>query len=258
MDYTVISQKQTEGLLVLTLNRPDKMNALNRQMRAEITHLLHHLPEDLRALVITGAGEAFCSGQDLGDARNAHDINLERVLRDEYLPMLQALMDLEIPVLAAVNGAAAGAGANLALACDVVVAAESAFFSQAFSRIGLMPDLGGSWIMPRKVGMARAMGAALFAERIPARQAADWGMIYEAVADDVFDAHWRGRAAQLATGPSCAFRAVKQALRHSCTQDLNAQLDLEAHLQGELGRSRDFLEGISAFLDKRAPKFEGR
>ncbi|MQY41564.1 2-(1,2-epoxy-1,2-dihydrophenyl)acetyl-CoA isomerase [Epibacterium sp. SM1969] len=258
MEYRTIKIEHIGGLLVLTLNRPDKMNALNTAMRAEITHLLQHLPEDLRALVITGAGDAFCSGQDLGDARNAHDIDIERVLRDEYMPMLTALMALEIPVLAAVNGAAAGAGANLALACDVVIAAQSAFFSQAFSRIGLMPDLGGSWVMPRKVGMARAMGAALFAERIPAPQAAQWGMIYEAVGDDSFDAHWRGRAAQLAAGPSCAFRAIKQALRASASNDLAAQLDLEAHLQGELGKSRDFLEGISAFLDKRAPNFEGR
>ncbi|MBT8152459.1 enoyl-CoA hydratase/isomerase family protein [Epibacterium ulvae] len=258
MDYVEITFTCQDGLAVITMNRPDKMNAMNAAMRAEITHVLGHRLEGARAVVLTGAGTAFCSGQDLGDARNTTKLNLERVLRDEYYPMLEALVNCPLPTLAAVNGAAAGAGANLALACDVVMASEAAFFSQAFSRIGLMPDAGGTWFLPRQIGLAKAMGAALFADRISARAASDMGMIYEAVPADEFDAHWRNRGASLAAGPTCAFRAVRDAMRASFGNDLKSQLNLEAQLQGELGKSRDFIEGVSAFLEKRPAKFEGR
>ncbi len=184
MDYQTITLATTDGLAVLTLNRPDVMNALNTRMRAEITHAVTASGASARALVLTGAGRAFCSGQDLADGANVAEIDLERTLRDEYEPMLHAIYDSPIPTIAAVNGAAAGAGANLALACDVVIAAQSASFIQAFTRIGLIPDAGGTYWLPRQVGFARAMGAALFADRIDAQQAADWGMIWEAVADD--------------------------------------------------------------------------
>ncbi|MBW6506316.1 MAG: enoyl-CoA hydratase/isomerase family protein, partial [Rhodobacteraceae bacterium] len=171
---------------------------------------------------------------------------------------LAAMHACPVPVIAAVNGVAAGAGANLALAADVVIAAESAGFIQAFTRIGLLPDAGGTWVLPRLVGQARAMGAALFAERISARQAADWGMIWEAVPDAEFDHHWRARAAQLAKGPTLAYRAVRKAMQAGAANSLPVQLALEAQLQGELGASHDFAEGVAAFLGKRPAVFEGR
>ncbi|MBN2906505.1 MAG: enoyl-CoA hydratase/isomerase family protein [Rhodobacteraceae bacterium] len=258
MVYKVIDYAVTGGVAVLTLNRPDVMNALNTQMRAEILDAVRHAPQEARVLVLTGAGRAFCSGQDLGDRATIHHIDLERTLRDEYEPMLRALYDCPIPTIAAVNGPAAGAGANLALAADVVIASEAAMFLQAFTRIGLIPDAGGTYWLPRQIGFARAMGAALFAEPIPARQAADWGMIWEAVPEDGFAAHWQARAAQLATGPTLAYGKLKQALRTSWDNDLEAQLSLEAELQGDCGTTHDFKEGVVAFLEKRKPRFEGR
>lgn len=258
MDYETITLKIEDGLAVLTLNRPDKMNALTAQMRAEIGYALRAAAGEARAIVLTGAGRAFCTGQDLGDSGDATRIDLERTLRDEYQPMLEALYDCPVPTIAAVNGPAAGAGANLALAADVVIATESAYFLQAFTRIGLLPDAGGTWFMPRQMGMAKAMGAALFADKINARQADEWGLIWEAVADAEFDAHWRARAAHLAAGPTMAYRAVKQAIRGSFAAGLPEQLTLEAHLQGKCGKSRDFQEGVVAFMEKRPARFEGR
>ncbi len=257
MDYQTITLAIEDGLAVLTLNRPDKMNAMSRQMRAEITHAMGQAAQQARAVVLTGAGAAFCTGQDLGDAGGGAS-DLERVLRDEYGPMLQAIYDCPVPTLAAVNGPAAGAGASLALATDVVIASERAYFLQAFTRIGLIPDAGGTWVLPRQVGLAKAMGAALFADRIPARQAEAWGMIWEAVPEEDFEAHWRKRATYLAEGPTVAFAAVKTALRGSFDQSLEDQLAIEAHLQGNCGRTRDFQEGVVAFSEKRAAKFEGR
>jgi 2-(1,2-epoxy-1,2-dihydrophenyl)acetyl-CoA isomerase len=172
--------------------------------------------------------------------------------------MLRAIYDSPIPTISAVNGAAVGAGANIALAADVVIAAESAVFIQAFTRIGLAPDAGGTYWLPRQIGFARAMGAALFAEPVTARQACDWGMIWEAVADADFAAHWQARAAKLANGPTVAYGAVKQALRGSYERTLDQQLALEAKLQGTCGNSRDFAEGVTAFLQKRAPVFSGK
>lgn len=246
------------GVAVITLNRPDVMNALNTQMRAEILEAMKRAEAEARVIVLTGAGRAFCSGQDLGDGVTVAGLDLERVLRDEYEPMLRAIYDSPLPVISAVNGPAAGAGANLALAADVVIASEAASFIQAFTRIGLMPDAGGTYWLPRQVGFARAMGLALFADKVSARQAADWGMIWEAVAEVDFAHHWQARAAHLANGPTGAYRAVKRALREGYANDLSQQLELEAELQGGLGESHDFREGVLAFLEKRAPKFEGR
>ncbi len=258
MDYLTIKLDQADDIAVLTLNRPEKMNALTGQMRAEITHAVGAAGQSARVLVITGQGRAFCTGQDLGDGATGAHVDLERTLRDEYVPMLAAITDCAVPTIAAVNGPAAGAGANLALAADVVIAAQSAYFMQAFTRIGLMPDAGGTWFLPRQVGLAKAMGAALFADRISARQADDWGMIWEAVEDGDFDAHWRVRAQALAEGPTAAYRAVKQAIRGSFDHSLDEQLAIEARLQGECGKTRDFQEGVLAFMEKRPAKYEGR
>jgi 2-(1,2-epoxy-1,2-dihydrophenyl)acetyl-CoA isomerase len=258
MQYQTIESRLDAGVGQITLNRPEVMNALNTQMRAELLHALRDLATRARVLVLTGAGRAFCSGQDLGDARSTAQIDLERVLRDEYVPLLKAIYDCPLPVIAAVNGAAAGAGANLALAADVVIASESAVFVQAFTRIGLIPDAGGTYWLPRQVGFPRAMGTALFAEPVPARQAADWGMIWEAVPDAEFATHVAARAAKLAAGPTLAYGEVKAALRASYAQDLDAQLAHEAQAQGRCGNSRDFREGVIAFLEKRPPRYEGR
>jgi len=258
MNYSTILLSVRDDVAILTLNRPDMMNALNTQMRAEITHAVNDVGKRARVLVITGKGRAFCSGQDLGDRANAADIDLERTLRDEYMPMLTAIFECPIPTIAAVNGAAAGAGANLALAADVVIATQSAVFLQAFTRIGLIPDAGGTYWLPRQMGAAKAMGAALFAEPITATQAADWGMIWEAVDDSEFADHWWGRANELAKGPTAAYAHVKQAIRGSYDNTLDEQLALEARLQGDCGKTRDFKEGVLAFLEKRPANFEGR
>jgi len=258
MVYKVIDYAVADDIAIITLNRPEVMNALNTQMRAEILDAVREAGQQARVLVMTGAGRAFCSGQDLGDKANIGNIDLERTLRDEYEPMLRAIFDCPIPTIAAVNGPAAGAGANLALAADVVIASEAAMFLQAFTRIGLIPDAGGTYWLPRQVGFARAMGAALFAEPVPARQAAEWGMIWEAVPEAGFDAHWRTRAAQLAKGPTVAYGNVKRAIRKSYENDLEAQLSLEATLQGDCGQTFDFKEGVVAFLEKRTAQYEGR
>ena len=257
MDYQAITLVVRDDVAVITLNRPDVMNALNTQMRAEITHAVKEAPKDARVVVLTGAGKAFCSGQDLGDG-TANNLDLERTLRDEYVPMLRAIIDCPVPTIGAVNGPAAGAGANLALCTDVVMASYDAYFVQAFARIGLIPDAGGTWFLPRQVGLARAMGASLFTDKVTAIQAADWGMIYETAPADEFRAHWEARAAHLAKGPTETYRHIKEAMRASFGNDLDTQLTLEAKLQGKCGKTRDFREGVLAFLEKRQAKFEGR
>ena len=256
MSFETIQFATADGVATLTLNRPAVMNALNARMRAEITQALTTLTPDVRAVVLTGAGRGFCSGQDLTDAGAAAD--LERTLRDEYEPMLAAITTCPVPVIAAVNGVAAGAGANLALAADVVIATESASFIQAFTRIGLIPDAGGTWIIPRAVGTARAMGMMLFAEPVSARQAADWGMIWQALPDAEFAAGVAVRAQALAKGPTGAFLSIRQSLAASFGNDMQQQLALEAQLQGQAGRSADFAEGVAAFLEKRPAVFTGR
>ena len=258
MHYDAITYDIREDVATLTLNRPERKNALNTQMRAEITHAIKDAGKNARVLVMTGAGDAFCSGQDLADGGNAADLDLERVLREEYEPMLAALTECPVPTIAAVNGAAAGAGANLALGADVVIATQSAVFLQAFTRIGLIPDAGGTYWLPRQMGLAKAMGAALFAEPVPATQAEAWGMIWEAVPDAAFDDHWRARAAHLAKGPTESYRGVKETLRASFGNDLDTQLALEAEVQGRMGRTHDFREGVMAFLQKRPANYEGR
>jgi 2-(1,2-epoxy-1,2-dihydrophenyl)acetyl-CoA isomerase len=245
------------GVHQITLNRPEVMNALNRELRRDLTAALI-AGHEARVIVLTGAGRGFCSGQDLTDASGLDAAGFEATLNDQYVPMIRAITDAPVPVIAAVNGVAAGAGANLALACDLVIAAESAVFIQAFTRIGLIPDAGGTSFLPRRVGLQRAMGAALLAEPVSARHAVDWGMIWEAVPDDRFAAVVAARAAQLAAGPTGAYAALKQALRGAFDQSLEAQLAVEARLQGVCGASHDFREGVVAFQEKRPPRFVGR
>ncbi|MEM6309258.1 MAG: enoyl-CoA hydratase-related protein [Pseudomonadota bacterium] len=258
MEYDTITLSIENDVARLVMNRPDKMNALTTQMRAEITYAVKDASHKARVLVITGAGRAFCSGQDLGDRADVSKVDLERTLRDEYQPLLEAITTSPIPTIAAVNGAAAGAGANLALAADVVIAAESAYFLQAFSRIGLIPDAGGTYAMPRMMGMAKAMGAALFADKIAAKDADAIGLIWEAVPDAEFEAHVAARAKHLAEGPTAAYGAIKRVIRASWDNSEPEQLVLEAREQGKCGKSRDFKEGVMAFGEKRPAKFEGR
>jgi 2-(1,2-epoxy-1,2-dihydrophenyl)acetyl-CoA isomerase len=245
------------GVHRVTLNRPEVMNALNRDLRRDLTAALL-AGHSARVIVLTGVGRGFCSGQDLSDASGLDAAGFEATLNDEYVPMIQAIVDAPVPVIAAVNGVAAGAGANLALACDLVIACESAVFIQAFTRIGLIPDAGGTSFLPRRVGLQRAMGAALLAEPVSARQAESWGMIWEAVPDERFAEVVAARAAKLASGPTGAYAALKVALRGAFDQSLEAQLAVEARLQGACGVSDDFREGVAAFQEKRAPKFTGR
>ena len=252
----LVNVETAGGICRITLNRPGVMNALNRGLRRELTAALR-AGWSARVIVLTGAGRGFCSGQDLTDAEGLDAAGFEATLNGEYVPMIRAIVDAPVPVIAAVNGVAAGAGANLALACDLVIACESASFIQAFARIGLIPDAGGTSFLPRRVGMQRAMGAALLAEPVTARKAADWGMIWEAVPDDQFAGVVAARAERLAAGPTGAYAALKQALRGAFDQPLEVQLALEARLQGACGASDDFREGVAAFQEKRTARFTG-
>lgn len=257
MQFEQVLYDKSDGIATITLNRAEVMNALSTGLRRELLDALKRSHAEARVMVLTGAGRAFCSGQDLQDAGKIGSFDLERILNEEYVPMIKAITESPIPTIAAVNGAAAGAGANLALAADIVIAAQSASFIQAFTRIGLVPDAGGSYWLPRQIGLARSMGAMLLGDKISAAQAADWGMIYETVPDDGFAAHIRARALQLAAGPAVAYRGVKSMLRASFGNDLDAQLALEARLQGDCGQTSDFREGVAAFLEKRPAKFTG-
>ncbi|MDT1061148.1 enoyl-CoA hydratase-related protein [Paracoccus sp. CPCC 101403] len=256
MTYQTITVLHQDDITRVALNRPEVMNALNSRMRFEIAAALTALPPGTRCVVLTGTGRAFCSGQDLTDASAGMDV--ERILREEYEPMLKAITSAPVPVIAAVNGVAAGAGANLALATDIVIATESASFVQAFSRIGLIPDAGGTFIVPRAVGTARAKGMMFFAEPVSARQAADWGLIWEAVADAEFESRVAERAAMLAQGPTQSYLAIREAVLESASNGIEAQLAVEARLQARMAATADFAEGVGAFLQKRRPKFSGR
>jgi len=246
----------------LTLNRPERLNSFNELMHVEIRAALDRVEaEGARVLVITGAGRAFCAGQDLAERSVAPDgtaPDLGDSVERNYAPLVKRLRELPLPVIAAVNGVAAGAGANLALACDLVVAAESARFIQPFCKLGLIPDTGGSYALPRLVGPARAFGLALLGDAITARQAADWGLIWDTVPDDAFAAHVDALAERLATGPTFGYAQTKRALNASLGNSLTEQLALEAELMRQCGRSADYREGVAAFLEKRPPKFLGR
>ena len=251
------------GLLSITLNRPDRLNALTTPMLESLNETLAAAASDdqVRAVLLTGAGRGFCAGQDLNDrsvAPGADRPDLGESLENGYNPVVRAMRAMPKPVVVAVNGVAAGAGANLALAGDLVYAARSARFIQSFARIGLIPDSGGTYFLPRLVGTARAFGLALLGESLPAEDAARWGLIWGAVDDDELVTVTTSVARGLAAGPTSGFARIKQAMNASGDNDLDAQLDLERDLQRAGGLSDDYAEGVAAFLAKRSPEYKGR
>ncbi|RVU32630.1 MULTISPECIES: 2-(1,2-epoxy-1,2-dihydrophenyl)acetyl-CoA isomerase PaaG [Neptunomonas] len=263
MSYETIQFEITEGVAVLTLNRPDSLNSFNTQMHAEVRSALKEVKKDasVRCLLLTGNGRGFCAGQDLSDrnvAPGAERPNLGESIEKNYSPLLRSLRALEMPVICAVNGVAAGAGANIAFACDIVLAAKSASFIQAFCKIGLVPDCGGTWTLPRLVGPARAMALSMLGDKISAEQAEQWGMIWKTCEDDALQDEARAMAQHFATQPTKGLALIKRAIQASATNSFDEQLDLERDLQTLAGRTEDYREGVAAFMEKRKPEFKGQ
>ena len=249
------------GVLTLTLNRPDKLNSLNEAMHFALRAGLQRAADapEVRAVLLTGKGRGFCAGADLGDRDPRKERpDLAAIIERLYNPTLRLIRAIEKPIVCAVNGVAAGAGANIALACDIVLAARSAKFIQAFAKIGLVPDAGGSWSLARILGEPRAKALALLAEPLDADTAAAWGMIWKAIDDAALLPEAETIAKRLAAGPTKGLGLTKRAIQAAATNGLDAQLDLERDLQGEAGRSDDYAEGVVAFLEKRKPEFRGR
>ena len=263
MEFETIRFAVRHNVAHLTLNRPQTLNSFNEQMHIEVRVAMQALREDpaVRCLLITGEGRGFCAGQDLGD-RNfsvpGETPDLGASVEKNYNPLIKSIMHLPMPVVCAVNGVAAGAGASIALACDIVLAAESASFVQVFCKIGLIPDSGGTWNLPRAVGLTRAKGLALLGDKLPAKKAADWGLIWDCVADEDLAETSTKLAEHLATQPTRGLAAIKKLLRLSGQNELEAQLELEKDAMRTLGRSDDYAEGVAAFMEKRKPRFTGQ
>ena len=261
MSETVLVETHGDWMQI-TLNRPDKLNCLNKSMHLALRAALQQAHDQAaRAVLITGAGRGFCAGQDLGDRRPGTSDwppDLQQTLNDYFNPNIKLITSLPAPVICAVNGVAAGAGMSIAFACDIVLAADSASFIQSFSKIGLVPDAGSSWILPRRVGMARAMGLALTATPLSAADAEAWGLIWKRYEDDALLQAARAMAEQLASGPTAAFASTKMLMQRAATADIETQLDHEARAQKLCATSTDYTEGVQAFLDKRAPRFTGQ
>lgn len=258
-----VIHERRDGYSLITLNRPDRLNAFNEAQHLALRTAIEACADDesCRAILLTGAGRGFCAGQDLGDrdpAMLGDNPDLGRTIETFYNPLIRQLRGLNKPVICAVNGVAAGAGANIAFACDIVLAAKSASFIQAFSKIGLIPDSGGTWWLTRHLGEARAKALALMAQPLSAEDAAAWGLIWQAVDDDRLMEEATALVEGFAKGPTHAYALTKQAIQAASTNTLDAQLDLERELQREAGRSDDYREGVTAFLEKRKPVFTGR
>jgi 2-(1,2-epoxy-1,2-dihydrophenyl)acetyl-CoA isomerase len=262
MEYEFVIRQSGDGVLALTLNRPEVLNSCNRRMVAELCHAFTEAATDggVRSVLLTGAGRAFCAGQDLAEAAASGGASLPDIgdIVAGYNGLIRAIRGLEKPVICAVNGVAAGAGANIALACDLVIAADDAPFIQAFVKIGLIPDNGGTYFLPRLVGLARATSMAMLGDKVLGEQAAAWGMIYRSVPPGVVLSTARELAELLAKAPTRSLGFIKRALNASATNDLDRQLDLEEELQREAGRTADYVEGVRAFQQKRKPSFVGR
>jgi 2-(1,2-epoxy-1,2-dihydrophenyl)acetyl-CoA isomerase len=262
MAFATILFALENGVATLTLNRPDRLNSFTQEMHEEVAAALGEVEGDsaIRALLVTGAGRGFCAGQDLNlrEAAAGGEFDAGAAIDRYYNPLVRRLRALPKPVIAAVNGPAAGAGANLALACDIVIAARSASFLQAFCRIGLVPDTGGTWFLPRLAGSARALGMMLLGEPLPASTAAEWGLIWKVVEDAALMGEAKALAQKLAHGPTAGLGLIKEALNRSLESTLDAQLDTERDLQRIAGASADFREGVAAFLEKRPARFTGR
>ena len=261
MSDTILEQTR-ENWAEITLNRPERLNSFNEEMHLALRGALERARDGgMRAVLLTGAGRGFCAGQDLGDrdpAKMDGPPDLGQTVRAFYAPLVRLIRSLEMPVICAVNGVAAGAGANLALACDIVLAAESAKFIQSFAKVGLIPDTGGSWHLPRLIGEARAKGLAFTAEPLPAKRAEDWGLIWKALPDDTLMQEARAMAERFANGPTLGFAQTKACIQAAATDGLDAHLEREAEAMKLCGESADYAEGVAAFLGKRAPEFKGR
>jgi len=258
-NYETIELRLEGGVARVTLNRPERLNSFTVQMHEELADALGRLG-GARALVLTGAGRAFCAGQDLSDraVEPGAAVDLGESVETYYNPLIRRLTSLPMPVIARVNGVAAGAGANIALACDIVIAARSARFIQSFATIGLIPDSGGTWILPRLLGQARAMGLALTGEPIDAERAVEWGLIWKAVDEDMLDPEVDGLAQRFAAGPTRGLAEIKRLIRASWDQSLDEALDAQRDAMRALGFSEDYREGVAAFMEKRKPNFTGR